>query len=128
MWQPPRAPTTRHQPRHRPIQRPLPIRVALARPLPPKAGYRYAGAVMLRWIQRTAARLRREALMEAQRLHAEIRREAGDMMERRRQHYEGERERERLLREEARAIMQRKTAARDSASVPRFRRFFRHDP
>lgn len=76
---------------------------------------------MVRGIKRAHVEFLHEQVAQS-RIRGEMRREAADLTERRRQGYHGDREQRRIMREEAQAILRRKTANAAEAPLPRARR------
>lgn len=105
----------------RPVWQPPRIRVTLPRPVSIAHRYQDAHKEMVRAIKRAHADFL-HGQVEQSRIRGEIRREAADLTERRRQQYHGDHEQRRIMREEARALLQRETATTAEEPLRRTRR------
>jgi hypothetical protein len=100
----------------------------LARPVPIERTYQHAHVEMVREIKRAKKRAQ-DAQAERARMQEEEQRAAAGRTEIKRQRYHSAREQRRVMREEARAIMQREAAGIAWAPLRRFQpRSTRHEP
>lgn len=90
--------------------------------MPVAYGFQDAHEAMVRVLWRITAQMEREERQERSRIRADLRRERADLAERRRQHYHGDREQRRLVREETRALLRREAANDAEPPRPRSRR------